>query len=160
MHTYARPTRREFLIGAGSLLLLAGCGGGAGSGKETSGASQTIKHRYGSTEISGSPKRVLSLGFQEHDAIFALGVTPIAVRYWYGDKDDVIYPWAEDEAGGADPEILNMPFGELNFEKIAGDSSSGRSAASGWTFSKPTSSSGTSSRSPLGDGLPCRRTRS
>ena len=59
------------------------------------------------------------MGFQEHDALFALGVEPVAVRYWYGDRDDVIYPWAEDEAGGADPEILNMPFGQLNFEKIA-----------------------------------------
>lgn len=118
-----RPTRREFLIGAGSLLALgaAGCGGagGAGDGGETSGASRTIEHKYGKTEISGEPRRVLSLGYQEHDAIFALGVTPIAARYWYGDKTDVIFSWAEDEAGDADPEILNMPFGELNFEKIA-----------------------------------------
>jgi iron complex transport system substrate-binding protein len=117
-----RPTRREFLIGAGSLLLLgaAGCGSGGEQDQEAaSGETRTIEHKYGSTEISGTPERVLSLGFQEHDAIFALGVTPIAVRYWYGDKNDVIFPWAEDEAGDADPEILNMPFGELNFEKIA-----------------------------------------
>jgi len=119
-YTYARPTRREFLIGAGSLLLLGGCEGGAGSGggKETSGASRTIKHKYGSTKIEGKPERVVSIGYQEHDFIFALGVEPIAVRYWYGDKNDVIFPWAEDEAGGADPEILNMPEG-LNFEAIA-----------------------------------------
>lgn len=121
--TFPRHTRRRFLVGAGSLLLLgggalAGCGGG-GSGETTSEESRTIKHKYGTTGIQGEPRRVLSLGFQEHDAIFALGVTPVAVRYWYGDKDDVIFPWAEDEAGDADPEILNMPFGELNFEKIA-----------------------------------------
>jgi iron complex transport system substrate-binding protein len=117
-------TRRELLIGAGSLLLLgvAGCGGGgsaASGGEEASGARRTIEHKHGKTEISGEPRRVLSLGYQEHDAIFALGVTPIAVRYWYGDKDDVVFPWAEDEAGDADPEILNMPYGALNFEKIA-----------------------------------------
>jgi iron complex transport system substrate-binding protein len=41
------------------------------------------------------------------------------VRYWFGDESDVIFPWAEDEAAGADPEILNMAFGELNYEKIA-----------------------------------------
>ena len=46
-------------------------------------------------------------------------MTPIAVRYWYGDKSDVIYPWADDEAAGAAPEILDMPFGELGFERIA-----------------------------------------
>ncbi len=99
---YTRPTRREFLVGAGSLLLLAGCGGGAGGGEENSGETQTITHKYGETKVSGDPKRVLSLGFQEHDAIFALGAKPVAVRYWYGDRDDVIFPWAEDEAGDAD----------------------------------------------------------
>jgi len=117
------PTRREFLIGAGSLLVLsaAGCGSGGGAsddGEETSGASRTIKHKYGSTEISGMPERVVSIGYQEHDFIFALGVAPVAVRYWYGDEDDVTFPWAEDEAGDANPEILNMPEG-LNFERIA-----------------------------------------
>ncbi|MCA3748830.1 MAG: iron-siderophore ABC transporter substrate-binding protein [Rubrobacter sp.] len=111
-------TRREFLIGASALLLLpAGCGGGPDGA--SSGQSREVEHRYGVTRISGRPRRVISLGFQEHDALFALGVEPVAVRYWYGDRDDVIYPWAEDEAGGADPEILNMPFGQLNFEKIA-----------------------------------------
>lgn len=79
----------------------------------------TIEHKFGVTEISEEPQRVLSLGFQEHDTIFALGVEPVAVRYWYGDQDDVIFPWAEEAAGDADPEILNMPFDELNFEKIA-----------------------------------------
>jgi iron complex transport system substrate-binding protein len=121
-HPYirTRSNRREFLIGAGSLLLAAGCGGNrASSGERASAGKRTIKHKYGATGISGEPRRVLSLGFQEQDAIFALGVEPIAVRYWYGDRNDVIFPWAEDEAGDADPEILNMPFGELNFEKIA-----------------------------------------
>jgi iron complex transport system substrate-binding protein len=113
-----RPTRREFLLGAGSLLVLGGCGSGAADGGSVRGRTRTIKHKYGSTEISGRPERVLSIGYQEHDFIFALGVTPIAVRYWYGDKSDVIFPWAEDEAGDADPEILNMPEG-LNFERIA-----------------------------------------
>lgn len=117
------PSRREFLIGAGSFLLLggalAGCGGGGAGGGTTSEGTREIAHKYGSTGVRGEPRRVLSLGYQEHDAIFALGVEPVAVRYWFGDERDVIFPWAEDEAGDADPEILNMPFGELNFEKIA-----------------------------------------
>lgn len=113
--------------------LLTACGGGVdtaststaglepSSPAETSEAGSgfpvTIDHKYGSTTIPGEPRRVLSLGYQEHDTIFALGVEPIAVRYWYGDEDDVIFPWAEEAAGDADPEILNMP--ELDFEKIA-----------------------------------------
>lgn len=79
----------------------------------------TIDHKFGATDITEEPERVLSLGYQEHDTVFALGVDPIAVRYWFGDEDDVIFPWAEEAAGDADPEILNMAFGELNYEKIA-----------------------------------------
>ncbi len=78
----------------------------------------TIEHKFGTTEIAEEPQRVLALGYQEHDAILALGVEPIAVRYWFGDETDVIFPWAEDEAGDADPEILNMTHGELNYEAI------------------------------------------
>lgn len=114
-------TRREFLAGAGGLLVfgLAGCGGGAGGASgDGSGEARIVEHKYGSTEIEGEPGRVVSLGFQEHDFLFALGVAPVAVRWWYGDKDDVIYPWAEGEAGDAEPEILNMPE-NINFEKIA-----------------------------------------
>ncbi len=79
----------------------------------------TVAHKFGSTDIAAEPERVVSLGFQEHDTVFALGVAPVAVRYWYGPEDDVIFPWAEAAAGDAEPEILNMPSGELNFEKIA-----------------------------------------
>jgi len=116
-------TRREFLIGAGSLLVLApyGCGNG-GDDEAASGETRTIEHKYGTTEITEQPARVVSIGYNDQDAILALGVKPVAVRYWFGDESDAIFPWAEDEFTSArglesDPEILNMP--ELNFEKIA-----------------------------------------
>ncbi|MGH3475788.1 MAG: iron-siderophore ABC transporter substrate-binding protein [Pseudonocardiaceae bacterium] len=104
-------------------LLAAGCSGddGSATGSSASGAGSfavTIEHKFGTTEITEEPERVVSVGYQEHDPILALGITPIAVRYWFGDESDVIFPWAEDEAGGADPEILNMPDG-IDFEKIA-----------------------------------------
>lgn len=124
--------RRGYVRVAASAFAAAMAVGACGGGSETSAGTDedtpearrsafpvTIEHKYGSTEIPGEPTRVLSLGFQEHDAIFALGVEPIAVRYWFGDKTDVIFPWAEDEAAGAEPEILEMPYDNLNFEKIA-----------------------------------------
>lgn len=103
-------------------LLLPACAADGSDGAATGGRDGafpvTIEHTFGSTEITEEPQRVLSLGYQEHDPILALGVTPIAVRYWFGDESDVIFPWAEDEAGGAAPEILNMP-SDINFERIA-----------------------------------------
>jgi iron complex transport system substrate-binding protein len=126
---YERPsprnaiTRKRFLAGAGSLLVLGavGCGGvGRGGGSSSGGGpveTRTIAHKYGTTEISGTPERVLSLGFSDQDPILALGVTPIAVRYWFGDEPNAIFPWASDELGDAQPEVLRME--ELNFERIA-----------------------------------------
>jgi len=119
-------TRREFLTGAAAALLLAACGADertdSASPTTTEGGGAfpvTIDHKFGSTEIPEDPQRVLSLGYTDQDAILALGVTPIAVRYFTGDEADAVFPWAEDEADGADPEVLNMPFGELNYERIA-----------------------------------------
>lgn len=82
----------------------------------------TIKHKFGETTITAEPKRVLALGYSDQDPILALGVIPIAVRYWWGDEKDAIFPWAKDklsELNGATPEVLNIPYRQMNFEKIA-----------------------------------------
>lgn len=78
----------------------------------------TIEHKFGSTIITEKPERVVALGFAEQDALLALGVVPVASRYWFGDETDNVFPWAEDEAKGAQPEVLNMTFGSLNYEAI------------------------------------------
>ncbi|CAN5499257.1 hypothetical protein BH23CHL2_BH23CHL2_27350 [soil metagenome] len=79
----------------------------------------TIEHKYGETTIPGEPQRIIALGYNEQDAILALGVKPIAVRYWFGDEPFAVFPWAQDELGDAEPEVLEMTFGELDFEAIA-----------------------------------------
>jgi iron complex transport system substrate-binding protein len=110
--------------------LAAACGGDGDPAAEAAGADAaagaggagfpvTVEHKYGATEIAAEPQRIVSIGYQEHDVPYALGAEPVAVRYWFGDEDDVIFPWAEDEAGDADPEILDMVHGELSYEKIA-----------------------------------------
>lgn len=76
-----------------------------------------IEHTFGETTIPAEPQRVVSIGFSEHDGLLALGVTPIAVRDWYGDQPSATWPWAQDELGDATPEVL--PSSELNFEQIA-----------------------------------------
>lgn len=116
-----RPTRREFLAGVGGLLVLgaAGCGGGGeGGGESASGPARTIEHKYGNTRVPGAPERVVSVGYSDQDPILALGVVPVAVRYWFDSKENAIFPWAKDEAGGETPEVLDMPE-QLNFERIA-----------------------------------------
>lgn len=41
------------------------------------------------------------------------------MRYWFGDEPYGVFPWAKDRLGSAEPEVLDMPFGELDFEKMA-----------------------------------------
>lgn len=79
----------------------------------------TIEHKFGETTITEEPQRIVALGFTEQDPLYALGAEPVAIRYWYGDEDDAIFPWADEAAGDADPVILNMAFGTLNYEAIA-----------------------------------------
>lgn len=78
----------------------------------------TIEHKFGSTTITQAPQRVITLGFTEQDPVLALGIQPIAIRYWYGDENNAIFPWAVDEAAGTEPIVLNMPYGTLNYEAI------------------------------------------
>jgi iron complex transport system substrate-binding protein len=78
----------------------------------------TIEHKFGSTTIETEPKRVTALGFSDQDPTLALGVVPIAVRYYFGDSEDQIWPWAEAAAGDAEIAVLNLPYGEMNFESV------------------------------------------
>lgn len=78
----------------------------------------TIEHKFGSTTITEEPQRVVAIGFTDQDPLLALGVKPVAVRYWYGEEPNSIFPWAVDAADGAEPEVLNMDFGNLNYEAI------------------------------------------
>jgi iron complex transport system substrate-binding protein len=126
-----RPWRLLVVLLLSAVLLVA-CGDDApaGDGAEPATADQEaeaapevfpveVEHTFGTTTVEDQPERIVSIGYQEHDALYALGADPVAVRYWFGDTEDVIFPWAEDAAGDADPEILNMPYGALNYEAIA-----------------------------------------
>lgn len=91
----------------------AGAGAGAGAGA----APVTVEHRYGTTTVPAHPQRVVSVGFNDHDTLLALGVTPVGVRDWYGDQPEATWPWAQDELGDAQPTVL--PASELDVEAVA-----------------------------------------
>jgi iron complex transport system substrate-binding protein len=114
------------LAGLSLSLVLSGCGSDDGDDSETAGSSSsgsssafpvTIEHAYGETDIPEEPERVVSLGYTEQDAILAFGVVPVGVRYAFGPEDDVFFPWADEAAGDAEPEILDRT--EVSAEQIA-----------------------------------------
>ncbi len=75
----------------------------------------TIEHKFGTTIIEAAPDRVASVDYNGADNLLAMGIQPVAIRYWYGDSDNGLWPWAEPLLS-SDPQILR---GDLNFEQVA-----------------------------------------
>jgi len=80
----------------------------------------TIEHKYGSTEITAQPERIVTVGLTDQDALLAPGIVPVGTSEWFGGYPGSIWPWAQDELaalGGAIPAAVG---GEsINMEKIA-----------------------------------------
>lgn len=92
---------------------------GADEGDESADAAfpVTIDHKFGETTIDAEPERVVSVGFNEHDFLLAIGVTPVGLRDWYGEQPNGVWPWAQDELGDATPDVIAAD--AINFEQIA-----------------------------------------
>jgi iron complex transport system substrate-binding protein len=123
-----RPGRLLPLVGlllAGALVL-AGCGGSGGgqAGSASTAPSgqagafpATVTHKFGTATVPAAPQRVVSLGYTDQDAILALGVVPVAIREFTGNKPSATWDWAQDELRGQQPQVL--PVGEVGTEAIA-----------------------------------------
>ncbi|MHA7137901.1 ABC transporter substrate-binding protein [Rossellomorea arthrocnemi] len=102
-----------------SLLFLAACGNKEEE-KEDSGSSDkkeetyTVEHAMGTTEIEGTPKKVVILTNEGTEALLSMGVSPVgAVQSWTGD------PWYDHIADDMkDVEVVGTE-SELNMEAIA-----------------------------------------
>jgi len=113
--------------------LLAGCGDDGGdavpsSQTETEPAVDagpaadafpvTVEHAFGTTDVRAAPERVVTVGLTEQDAVLALGTVPVGVTEWYGEQPYATWPWAQDELGDGEPEVLSQVDG-LQYERIA-----------------------------------------
>lgn len=77
----------------------------------------TVEHRHGQTTIEDKPERVVTVGLRDVDAVLALGVIPVAVKEWFGEQPNAVWPWAQDELGDADVTVLDPA--EPDLETIA-----------------------------------------
>ncbi|WP_406864815.1 iron-siderophore ABC transporter substrate-binding protein [Streptomyces sp. HUAS MG47] len=116
-------------VATAAALALSACGGGAekaeskpeassGSGKNSAAFPVTLEHKYGSTTIDKEPKRVVTLGLSDQDAVLALGIKPVGAVDWFKEQPYGKWPWTKDKWGSTKPEIVGER-DEYNIEKIA-----------------------------------------
>lgn len=99
-----------------ALLTLTACGGASSSGPSGTFPA-TATHQYGQTVLEKAPRRVVSLGPTDQDAILALGTVPIAIREFTGNRPSATWPWAADRLRGEQPVVL--PAGDVTPESVA-----------------------------------------
>jgi iron complex transport system substrate-binding protein len=107
-------------------LLVAGCGSDDDASGSTAAATSTpkaafpvtVEHRFGTTTVPRTPKRIVIAGLTEQDAVLALGYQPIATTEWYGERPYAVWPWATAALGDAKPTVLHAADGP-DFEAIA-----------------------------------------
>lgn len=113
-----QPRQLIVVVFALVALIATGCGGsGADPGESPSGAdtaTRTVQHAMGSTQITGTPQRVVVLDTGELDSVLALGITPVgAVR---ADAVSGLQSYLADRA--QDVELVGT-INEPNLEEIA-----------------------------------------
>ncbi|MER6915115.1 iron-siderophore ABC transporter substrate-binding protein [Streptomyces sp. NPDC000594] len=125
------PRVAAVLTSALLILTTAACGGGSEDSKgsddtgEKAGTSGsafpvTIAHKYGEAKIPSQPKRIVTLGLTDQDAVLALGEVPVGSMDWIGNFKGTVGPWAEDELGDAEPPTVLKDTGTgPQIEKVA-----------------------------------------
>jgi iron complex transport system substrate-binding protein len=116
------------LLAGGLAVSLAACGSSTPAQQTPAAQNQpaaptaafpvTIEHKFGKTEIKAEPKRVVSLGLTDHDAMLALGVKPVGATDWFGERPFANWPWSDAKWGDARPEVISDG-NEVNYEKVA-----------------------------------------
>jgi len=109
------------------VLVLAACGvdeqaaneapPGGSAAEEGSAFPVSIEHKYGTTEITEEPKKVVTLGLSDQDAVLALGVKPVGAIDWFKERPYGLWPWTKDLWGTDTPEIVGER-DDFNNEKI------------------------------------------
>ncbi|TDD19663.1 iron-siderophore ABC transporter substrate-binding protein [Kribbella turkmenica] len=121
---------RTRVVGAVTAVLLAttalaACGSDAGEQSGDSGSTPaagfpvTLKNTFGETTITKKPERIVTLGWNAQDVVYALGETPVGMpKVTYGATPEGVTAWDADRFDPAKTELLDAA-DKYPFEKIA-----------------------------------------
>ncbi|MFJ5089766.1 iron-siderophore ABC transporter substrate-binding protein [Streptomyces sp. NPDC088674] len=80
----------------------------------------TLAHKFGSTTVKSEPRRIVTVGLTDQDAVLALGKVPVGTTEWLGGYKGAIGPWARKDLGGAKaPTVLKDSGTGPQVERIA-----------------------------------------
>ena len=102
---------------------LAACGDDSSDDASGGGETITIEHAFGTTEIEGTPERVATVQWANHEVPLALGVVPVGMAAAnFGDDDgDGLLPWVAERLEELDAEtpVLFDETDGIDFEAVA-----------------------------------------
>ncbi|MFB6679194.1 iron-siderophore ABC transporter substrate-binding protein [Streptomyces sp. NPDC056390] len=95
-------------------------GAASGSSAQKGAFPVTLTHKYGATTLKSEPKRIVTVGLSDQDAVLALGKVPVGTTEWLGGFKGAIGPWAKEALGDKPlPTVLHDNGTGPQVEKIA-----------------------------------------
>ncbi|ADB30121.1 periplasmic binding protein [Kribbella flavida DSM 17836] len=121
-----RPARGAALAAAALLVAttLAACGSdadepAAATGEAGAGFPVTLKNVFGETTIPSKPQRIVTLGWNAQDVVYALGETPVGMpKVTYGAAKEGVTAWDADKFDASKTTLLDSG-DTYPYEKIA-----------------------------------------
>ncbi|WP_009480095.1 iron-siderophore ABC transporter substrate-binding protein [Rhodococcus sp. JVH1] len=111
---FAPTARRQIAVAlavTSSSLFLAACSSGdSGGTTEASGEGfpVTLENTFGSTTLDAAPERIVTLGWNAQDVVYALGEAPVGMpKYMYGAEANGVMPWLQDRFDPSETTLLD-----------------------------------------------------